>query len=111
MILNILVSIFHYLLVLLFLTVLLTTLNMKYLLICFGSIIIAKLLYIYFGYCILTLYEKNKYFPTISTLTSKMLVSINLKDKHIEEIIINLGLLLIINKILIVIILKSMKCI
>jgi len=59
--------------------------------------ILVKLMHVYFGRCILTLAEYNNTFAPIARLNSNMLTR-GLTDKQGEEILINVGLLLILNK-------------
>ena len=58
-----------------------------------------KFLYFYVGRCILTLYEYNDHFSTVSELLSNTLTTF-LDDKRTEEVLINVGLLIILNKLL-----------
>jgi hypothetical protein len=60
---------------------------------------IIKFLYFYVGRCILTLYEYNSHFSTVSELLSNTLTTF-LDDKRTEEVLINVGLLIILNKLL-----------
>jgi hypothetical protein len=58
-ILNLIVSLYHLLLAVVLILVLLISTNMKYLLICFGLMVYIKILHLYFGFCILTEFEKK----------------------------------------------------
>jgi len=62
--------------------------------------IFIKYFYSIFGRCLLTLFEYNDHFPSIVELFSKVLVN-EIEDKKSEEIFINIGLLIILNKLLI----------
>jgi len=104
--LNILVSFIHFLGFYSILVIILVNTQMKYLLLCFACLILVKLLYIKFNRCLLTLIEENTYFATVISLTAKTIISIDLNDKYSEELVINIALLLIINKILLLIFLN-----
>jgi len=69
---------------------------------------IVKFSYWFFGRCVLTLYEYNKYFPSMCEIISSVLTQ-DLDDKRCEEIVINLGLLIILNKLLVLVFLKYFK--
>ena len=69
---------------------------------------IIKISYFIFGRCVLTLYENNKYFSSVAELISNVL-TINLDEKRSEEIIINIGLLIVLNKLLILLFFKYYK--
>jgi len=58
-----------------------------------------KFAYYFFGRCILTIYEYNPYFAPVSKLLSYTLTD-GITDKKGEEILINSGLLIIMNKLL-----------
>jgi hypothetical protein len=62
-----------------------------------------KYLYFFFGRCVLTLYEYNDYFASMAELLSKTLTGKNLGDKITEEILINIGILMILNKLIVLI--------
>jgi hypothetical protein len=57
-----------------------------------------KFAFYFFGRCILTLYEYNPYFAPVSKLLSYTLTN-NITDKKGEEILINAGILIVLNKI------------
>jgi len=61
--------------------------------------IIVKIMHIYFGRCILTLVEYNNTFAPVARLVSKSLTG-GLNDSESEEFLINLGLMLLLNKLL-----------
>lgn len=69
---------------------------------------IIKFAYWFFGRCILTLYEYNNYFPSMCEIISNILTC-NLDDKRCEEIVINIGLLIILNKLLVLLFFKYYK--
>ena len=64
---------------------------------------IIKFFYYFFGRCVLTLYEYNDYFSTMAELLSKTLTGINLGDKITEEVLINIGILMVLNKLIVLI--------
>jgi len=77
----------------------------------FGLLIlmtIIKFSYWFLGRCVLTLYEYNNHFSSISEIISNILTC-NLDDKRTEEIVINLGLLIILNKLLVLLFFKYYK--
>ena len=65
---------------------------------------IIKYLYYFLGRCVLTLYEYNNHFSSMAELFSKTLTTNNLGDKITEEVLINTGILMILNKLIILII-------
>jgi hypothetical protein len=67
-----------------------------------------KIAYWFFGRCILTLYENNNFFPSMCEIISNVLTQ-DLDDKRCEEIVINIGLLIILNKLLVLIFFKYFK--
>jgi hypothetical protein len=69
---------------------------------------IIKISYCIFGRCILTLYEYNEHFAPLAEILSNTLSS-NLEDKISEEILINIGLLIILNKLLVLFFLNYYK--
>jgi hypothetical protein len=64
---------------------------------------IVKYFYYFFGRCVLTLYEYNDYFSSMAELLSKVLTNYNLGDKITEEVLINIGILMILNKLIVLI--------
>lgn len=99
--LNLFFSILHFLLCyIIFMTALLSN-DVTLLFVLFIIMIFIKYFYSTFGRCLLTLFEYNDYFPPIVELFSKVLVN-GLEDKKSEEIFINIGLLIILNKLLII---------
>jgi len=73
--------------------------NISALLILLIIMIIIRYLYFLFGRCIVTLWEYNDHFSCIAELFSKSLTN-NLEDKKSEEILINVGILILLNKLL-----------
>jgi hypothetical protein len=100
-----LISLLHFIFGFLIFTILLLSNNTKYLFIILCISIILKILYTINGRCIITKYEKNKYFYPIFTYFSEMFL-IELSYKKREEIAINLCLLFIIYKLFVLLILK-----
>lgn len=96
---NIVASFIHFILTyILFITALITN-NINILVIILLILSIIKFSYYYFGRCILTLIEDNNYYASIVTLFSNSLTK-DIHDKIGEEIIINIGLLISLNKLL-----------
>jgi hypothetical protein len=52
-----------------------------------------------YGGCLLTTYEKNDYFATTPQLFSKIITNVELKETEIELLLINVGTLILLNKI------------
>ena len=77
--------------------------NIKVLFVALVLMSIIKYFYYFFGRCVLTLYEYNDYFSTLAELLSKTLTGNNLGDKITEEVLINIGILMILNKLIILI--------
>jgi hypothetical protein len=67
---------------------------------------LVKISYLFFGRCFLTLYEDNEHFANAPTLLTRTITNLELKDIHVENILINLGLLVILNKILILLVIN-----
>lgn len=74
--------------------------NVRWLVLALLLLMGIKYSYYYFGRCILTEYETNDYFPTITDCFSKLLTS-GLRDEQSEEIAINVALLLVLHKLVI----------
>ena len=105
--LKLLVSLIHFILAyIIFLTSLISN-NINILVVILIILSAIKFSYYYFGRCILTLLEDNKY-ASIATLFSNSLTK-NINDKIGEEIIINIGLLIILNKLLVLFLIKNYK--
>lgn len=51
------------------------------------------------GCCFLTTYEKNDYFSTTPQLFSKIITNVELKETDMELLLINVGILILLNKI------------
>jgi hypothetical protein len=100
-----LISFLHFIFALLVFTILLISNNTKYLFIMLCILIILKISYSIYGRCIITKYEKNKYFYPIFTYFSEMFLT-ELSYKKREEIVINLIVIFTIYKLSILIILK-----
>jgi hypothetical protein len=102
---NLYVSLIHFILAyVLFLTATISN-NFKVLLSLLVIISIIKFAFYFFGRCILTLYEYNDHFAPIAKLLSYTLTT-NINDKKAEEILINIGILIILNKLLFLIFYK-----
>ena len=97
---NLIISFLHLALTYVFFITILLSNNIKILFILLIIMSIIKYLYYFFGRCVLTLYEYNDQFSTMAELLSKTLTN-NLTDKITEEILINIGMLMILNKLLI----------
>jgi len=95
---NLFCSFIHFLLAYIYFILALVINDIPILVILLIIIIIIKLLYIYFGRCILTIYEYNDHFSPLVELFSKTLTTTNLNHNVVEEILINIGLLVTLNK-------------
>ena len=96
---NLFVSLIHFILFYGFFVLAIFTNNMEYLFYLLILITLIKIAYYVFGRCIITIVENNNYFPNAITLSSRTL-TYNLSDKQSEEMVINLALLIVTNKIL-----------
>lgn len=105
---NLFVSLLHFLLTYIIFIVILISNDTKILFIMLMLMFIIRYFYYFFGRCVLTLYEYNKYFPTIAQLFSNTLTH-KLTDKKSEEVIINIGVLIILNKLLVLLIYNYYK--
>ena len=101
---NLFISFFHFVVTYIFFVTILFTTNIRTLFILLVIMSIIKYLYYFFGRCVLTLYEYNKHFSSMADLFSKTLTTNNLGDKITEEVLINTGILMILNKLIILII-------
>jgi hypothetical protein len=101
---NLFISFFHFAITYLFFITILFTNNIQILFILLVIMSIIKYLYYFFGRCVLTLYEYNNHFSSMADLFSKTLTTNNLGDKITEEVLINTGILMILNKLIILII-------
>jgi hypothetical protein len=61
--------------------------------------ILTRMCYWMHGGCLLTTYETNDYFATTPQLFSKIITNVELKETEIELLLINVGTLIILNKI------------
>ena len=95
---NLFVSLVHFFLAYIYFILALIINDIPILFILLIIIIIIKLFYIYFGRCILTIYEYNDHFSPLVELFSKTLTTTHLKHCVVEEILINIGLLITLNK-------------
>lgn len=66
---------------------------------------LVKFAFYIFGRCVLTLYEYNNHFAPIVKLMSNTLTD-NINDKNGEEILINIGILIILNKLFVLMLYK-----
>jgi hypothetical protein len=101
---NLFMSFFHFAITYVFFITILFTNNVKILFILLVIMSVIKYLYYFLGRCVLTLYEYNDYFSTMAELFSKTLTNNNLGDKITEEVLINVGILMILNKLILLII-------
>ena len=108
LLLNIFFSILHFLLTYIVFSILLISNDTKILFILLLLMSVIKMLYCFFGRCVLTLYEYNEYFSPITQLLSNTL-TYELDDKRTEEVLINIGLLIALNKLLIILFFKYYK--
>uniref|UniRef100_A0A6C0JWG2 TLC domain-containing protein n=1 Tax=viral metagenome TaxID=1070528 RepID=A0A6C0JWG2_9ZZZZ len=96
---NLFVSLIHFILAYgIFISILISN-DFKLLISILVIMLLVKISFSVFGRCILTLYEYNSYFATTSKLLTNTLTH-DINDKTGEEILINIGLLIILNKLL-----------
>lgn len=100
---NLLTSFFHFFITYIFFITVLVSNNIKVLFVLLVLMSIIKYFYYFFGRCVLTLYEYNDYFSSMAELLSKTLTGNNLGDKITEEVLINIGILMILNKLIVLI--------
>jgi len=108
LIVNLFVSMIHFILSYAVFTCALVSNNIKTLFILLVLMSIIKISYCLFGRCILTLYEYNEHFAPLAEILSNTL-SYNLDDQKSEEILINIGLLILLNKLLVLFFLNYYK--
>lgn len=99
LIFHLIISLLHFLLCYIIFMLALISNKIPILLILLIIMIIIRFLYFVFGRCIVTLWEYNDHFSCIAELYSKILTP-DLDDKKSEEIIINIGILILLNKLL-----------
>lgn len=97
---NLFCTLLHSVLMYGLLITLLFSTNLHHLILAFVILVGIRLSYYTFGRCILTLAEDNDHYPTL-VRTCFSLFTKELDDKVAEEVIINIGLVCVINKILI----------
>jgi hypothetical protein len=97
---NLLVSLIHFILAYGILITAIVSNDLKQLIIILVIMILVKISFSIFGRCILTLYEYNSRFAPTAQLLSYTLTNKLKDDKTCEEILINVGILIILNKIL-----------
>lgn len=108
LLLNLFFSFIHFILTYVVFSLLLISNDTKILFFLLLLMSIIKISYFLFGRCVLTLYEYNEYFSPIAQLLSNTL-TFNLDDKRTEEVLINIGLLIALNKLIILFFLKYYK--
>lgn len=96
---NLFVSLIHFILAYGILITALVSNDFKLLITILVIMILVKISFYTFGRCILTLYEYNSQFASTAQLLSYTLTN-NINDKTGEEILINIGILIILNKLL-----------
>ena len=105
---NILWILIHFLFTYTVLTISLISNDMKVLTILLIIMSVIRFLFYYIGRCMVTRLEDNELFNNSSELFGNTILE-NPKDKNIEEILINMGNTIIINKIFILSILRFYK--
>jgi hypothetical protein len=94
---NLFVSLVHFLLTYSLFLVILLSKNIHHLIVVLVVLLAIRFSYSLCGRCILSLAEENEYYPILVNLFSNLITQ-GLDDKLAEEIIINVGLLSVINK-------------
>ncbi len=69
-------------------------------------LVVIKICFITFGRCLLTLGEDNPYFLNVPTVLAKILGCPSMLDQQIEQILINTGIIIVANKIILISILQ-----
>jgi hypothetical protein len=105
---NILWILIHCLFTYVVLSLALISNNIKILTILLIIMSIIKFMYYYFGRCIVTCLEDNKIFNNSAELFGNTILE-NPKNKDVEEILINMGNFIIINKIIVLSLIKYYK--
>ena len=105
---NILWILIHFLFTYTVLTISLISNNMKVLTIMLIIMSVIKFLFYFIGRCMVTSLEENELFNNSSELFGNTILE-NPKEKNVEEILINMGNTIIINKIFILSILRFYK--
>lgn len=105
---NILWILIHLLFTYIVLTIALISNNIKILTILLIIMTIIRFLFYYIGRCMVTSLEENDLFNNSSELFGNTILE-NPKDKDVEEILINIGNMIIANKIFILTILRFYK--
>jgi hypothetical protein len=110
LIFNLLVSLIHFIFCYaIFLSVLLSN-NINVLTFFLIIMIITKISFWMCGdRCILSLYENNTYFATTAQLLVNTLTNIKLKDEDMELILINIMILIVLNKLYVLLLLSHYK--
>lgn len=96
---NLFVSITHFILCYSIFTISIISNDMRVLITLLVLMNVLKILYCIFGRCVLTLYEYNEHFASLSQLTAETL-SRELTHEQTEEIVINIAMLIVLNKLL-----------
>ena len=99
LLLNLFASLIHFLFCYSILIVSLISSNIKVLTFLFFVIVYTKILYNTYNRCILTIVEDNDYYPNIATLFIKTLTKADIPIHEIENILINIAILILANKI------------
>ena len=105
---NIILILIHFLFTYTVLTISLISNDMKILTILFIIMCIIKFLFYFIGRCMVTSLEDNNLFNNSSELFGNTILE-NPNEKNVEEILINMGNTIIINKIFILSILRFYK--
>lgn len=102
---NLYISLIHFILAYGILITSIISNNIKVLIFLLIIMSLIKFSFYIFGRCVLTLYEYNQQFAPVAKLLSNTLTN-NINDKKSEEILINIGLLILLNKLFFLIIYK-----
>jgi hypothetical protein len=107
--LNLLASLIHFIFCYLILITSLVSNNIKILTFLFFIIVYTKILYNTYNRCILTILEDNDYYPNVATLFIKTLTKANIPIHEIENILINIAILILANKIFVLLLMSYYK--
>ena len=107
LLLNLFASLIHFLFCYSILIVSLISSNLKVLTFLFFVIVYTKILYNTYNRCILTIVEDNDYYPNVATLFIKTLTKADIPIHEIENILINISILILANKIFVLLLMSK----
>ena len=100
LLINLIFTLYHFILVITIIGITLLSNNENLIFFTLLLMILIKYCFFIFKRCIITDYEFNKIYLSISEVGNYLLIKKNMKTNEIEEIIINMSLLLLIIKLI-----------